>query len=114
MSVLPAALLKKESHLVGQELLEEHDRFWSQQRLEEDWWDRDSASELTQQRQRRYDEVRSSIATLGKLGDDGTIDAINQTKTRWLRIDDARSREIVKQCDEALRLIDERNHAAEK
>jgi hypothetical protein len=85
-------------------LLGEHDRFWAGQNLEDDWWNQDYTSELTQRRRRIYDEVRSSLIVLGKIGDASAIGAINQTRARWDRITSPLNRQIVEQCDEALRL----------
>jgi len=96
------------------ELLEEHDRFWSGQHLEEGWWNNDPDSELTRQRRRLYEEILSSLVTLGKIGDDSAVSAINQTKATWERINNPSSHRIVKQCDEALRLIEARKHNADK
>ncbi|HWX42132.1 MAG TPA: hypothetical protein VN345_13370 [Blastocatellia bacterium] len=94
------------------DLLEEHDQFWSGQQLEEGWWNNDYSSELTQQRRRIYGEVRSALTVLGKLGDERAISAINHTRVRWDTVGNL-NHEIVKQCDEALRLIEGRKHETE-
>src|SRR5262249_22483007 len=113
--MLGEASIQSRIHIMEtRELLEDHNGFWSQQRLEDDWWNYDQASELTRQRHRMYGEVQSAVVRLGKIGDESVVNAINETRARWLRIDDPRSHEIVRQCDEALRLIDERKHTSEK
>lgn len=94
------------------DLLEEHDQFWSGQQLEDGWWNNDYSSELTQQRRRIYGEVCSALTVLGKLGDERAISAINHTRVTWDTAGNL-NHEIVKQCDEALRLIEERIHKTE-
>jgi len=96
------------------ELLEEHDRFWAGQHLKPDWWNRDYQSALTQRRRRIYGEVYKSLIVLGKLGDERAINAINQTRARWDRGSNNLNREIVEQCDRALRLVESRKLPTEK
>ncbi|HKF54659.1 MAG TPA: hypothetical protein VKJ45_04415 [Blastocatellia bacterium] len=91
------------------ELLEEHDRFWAGQHLEQDWWNRDYNSKLTVKRRRIYDEVRASVILLGKIGDETAANAVNQTRATWDRLNNPLSAEIIKQCDEALRRIESRS-----
>ena len=96
------------------EVLKEHDRFWASQHLEQDWWNRDYKSKLTEKRRRIYEEDRSSVILLGKIGDETAANVINQTRATWDRLNNPLSSEILKQCDEALRRIESRKQNSGK
>jgi hypothetical protein len=86
------------------ELLKQHDKFWSEQVLQEGWWNLDYASTLTKTRRRIFGEVLSSVVALGQIGDPRAIRAIEFTKRRWEAIN-FEDRQIVAECNKTLLLL---------
>jgi hypothetical protein len=84
--------------------LKENDRFWSEQHLEKDWWNRDYGSELTQKRRGKYGEVYHSVIALGKIGDIRALRTIELTRRRWNLIN-FDNPQIVEECEKALKLL---------
>jgi hypothetical protein len=83
------------------ELLKQHDKFWSRQVLEKNWWGNQYGSALTTARQRNYGEVLDSVIALGEIGDPRAINAIELTKRRWQALD-FEDPQIVEACDKTL------------
>jgi hypothetical protein len=85
--------------LIG--VLRENEKFWSLQRLDGDWWNRDSQSELTRTCRQKYGEVYSSVIALGKIGDPRAMEEIQVIRKRWALIN-FENPQIIEACDEAL------------
>ena len=80
-------------------VLKQNERFWSEQPLEEGWWNNSVESELGKERRRNYRELYSSVVALGKIGNPRATEAIQLTRKQWVLIDYS---EIIKECDAAL------------
>ena len=66
-------------------LLEQHDEFWKQQDLEEDWWN--AAGEVAEQRRQIYGEVYYAVCTLRKLKTPQPRAILELTRDRWRAFD---------------------------
>jgi hypothetical protein len=88
------------------EILEEQDRFWSNQSLTAGWWNRDFESEETKARRHSYVLVLDAVSTLGALGDSRASAAIKRTKIRWESIN-FENPQIVEACEKSLKRIAE-------
>ncbi len=82
-------------------MLQENERFWSEQQLKNGWWNQSVESELTTDRRRKYGEVYCSVIALGQIGDPRAIEAIRLTRKRWVLIN-FENAQIVEACDAAL------------
>lgn len=85
-------------------LLEEHDAFWSLQKIEKGWWGDQADPELTARRQEVFGEIVDAVRAVGSLRDPRAKAALELTKRRWsLAYFD--NPEIVQACDQALRAL---------
>jgi hypothetical protein len=71
--------------LIG--LLKEHDKFWTQQKLEKGWWHDDSRPEVTEKHKKNYYEGYHAVMALRLIGDRDALDAIRLTRARWETIE---------------------------
>lgn len=83
-------------------LLHQHDRFWAGQRLQKGWWSDSSDPEQTRRRQEIYGEVYAAVCTLRSFRGDRARDVLEITRKRW-RATDFDNKQIVEECDAALR-----------
>jgi hypothetical protein len=83
-------------------LLQQQDRFWSNQELEAGWWNKDPDSPLTRLRREAYGEVHASVHALRQIGDPRARDVLEMTRRRWAAIN-FDNPQIVEECDAALR-----------
>jgi hypothetical protein len=83
-------------------LLEQHDGFWANQKLEPGWWNKDADSITTQRRRDVYGEVYAAIHALRQVGDPAARDALEMTRRRWAAID-FDNPQIVEECEAALK-----------
>ncbi|MGD1086669.1 MAG: hypothetical protein ABSA47_18175 [Verrucomicrobiota bacterium] len=86
------------------QLLQDADRFWGEQKLTNGWRNADN-SELTQRRRQLSGEVYYAAASLRKLHDPRSKEALELTKKRWESpgFDDQR---VMEECDAALKELD--------
>lgn len=83
-------------------LLEDHDRFWAEQKLTNGWWSAAVGSELTRKRQELYGEVYYSVCALRTFRDPKSKKALELTQKRWesIKFDNP---QILQECDAALK-----------
>lgn len=83
--------------LIG--LLEEHDKFWAEQELGEDWWN--AQGDLAERRRQIYGEVYYGVCTLRTLDNPDARAVIKLTHDRWKQINFSND-QIVEECERAL------------
>jgi hypothetical protein len=81
-------------------LLQQHERFWAQQRLEKGWWNDQTNPELTRRRQDIYGEVYTAVYTLRQLRDPRAREVLEAARARWITFE---NKQIAEECEAALR-----------
>ena len=87
-------------------LLKEHDRFWTAQNLEADWWNRDVAGTNTGRRRDVWSEDLNTVRALGRIGDPRARPAIEAALHRWRPLPFPPN-DIVKACEQALKSLED-------
>jgi hypothetical protein len=85
--------------LIG--LLQQHDRFWAEQRLQKGWWNDFSNPELTNRRRDIYGEVYAGVSALRAFRDPSSKQVLELTRKRWSAINFDNT-QIVETCESAL------------
>jgi hypothetical protein len=91
-------------------LLEQRDKYWSQQELKQGWWNDSSDPGLAHTRHGMYGGVYSAVWTLRQVGDRRAKAAVEQTRKTWSQIN-FDNKQIVEECDAYLHDIDKMNAA---
>ena len=84
------------------DLLQQHDRFWAEQRLQKGWWNDFSNPEQTERRRDIYGDVYAGVCALRAFRDPRAKEVLELTRKRWLAIN-FDNKQIVEECDAALR-----------
>ena len=86
-------------------LLKEHDRFWSAQSLDSDWWNRDVDGTRTGRRRDVWCEDLNAVRALGRIGDPRARSAVEATLRRWGPTAFP-PRDIAEACEQALKSLE--------